>query len=105
MLFLIDELFRGTNSRDQREGTFAVLRALAQPDVLGIVATHDTEIGRLEEEQPKYFYNAHFQERIEGDDLVFDYIIRPGVSTTTNAIQLMKQLDIWPEEKDKNTLA
>ncbi len=44
MLFLIDELFRGTNSRDLRDATFAVLRSLVKPGAFGLAATHDTEI-------------------------------------------------------------
>ncbi|MEM7392828.1 MAG: DNA mismatch repair protein, partial [Verrucomicrobiota bacterium] len=98
VLFLIDELFRGTNSRDQRDGTFAVLRSLDEQHAIGMVATHDVTIGRLEEEEPGQFKNVHFQERLEGIDLIFDYKIQPGISTTTNAIHLMKRLGIWPEK-------
>ncbi|HLP42610.1 MAG TPA: MutS family DNA mismatch repair protein [Fibrobacteria bacterium] len=90
VLYLVDEIFRGTNSRDRHEGAMAVLRRLHALGAAGLVSTHDLELARLEALEPAHFRNVHFQESWEDGAIRFDYRLREGVSTTTNAIHLIR---------------
>jgi len=89
VLFLIDEIFRGTNSRERLIGSRAYIRALAQGRTLGIVATHDLELVNLALERPG-IANFHFRDDVHEGKMVFDYLLRPGPCPTTNALQIMK---------------
>ncbi|MBA4386859.1 MAG: hypothetical protein C0404_02690 [Verrucomicrobia bacterium] len=93
-LFLVDEMFRGTNSRDRHAASLAVLKSLAVPNVIGLAATHDVEIAVLEQQTVGRFKNFHFEERLEQGRLVFDYKLRSGPTTTSNAILLIRELGI-----------
>lgn len=94
MLFLLDEIFRGTNSRDRHMGAKTVMENLSQEGAMGLVSTHDLELGDLEEKRDLKIKNYHFCEGYEGDRITFDYKLRPGISTTSNAIYLMKMVGI-----------
>lgn len=94
VLFLVDEIFRGTNSKDRHEGATAVLRQLHDLKAAGLVSTHDLELARLEEMEPGHFRNHHFQESYSEGKINFDFRLRPGVSTTTNAIQLIRMVGL-----------
>ena len=89
-LFLIDEIFRGTNNKERQIGSRAVIRALARlrPKALGFVSTHDLELTVLEKEEPAVV-NLHFRETIEAGQMVFSYRLNPGPSPTTNALLIM----------------
>lgn len=89
-LFLIDEIFRGTNSADRIAGASELLLQLSRLEAIGIVTTHDLELGRLEGEHPGVFRNFHFTETFAGGEIRFDFRIRPGVATTRNARHLMR---------------
>ena len=88
VLYLIDEIFRGTNNRERLIGSRAYLRAVAGMKGIGFVATHDLELTSLAEENP-LISNHHFRDAVEDGRLVFDYAIRPGPSPTTNALKIM----------------
>lgn len=88
VLFLIDEIFKGTNNRERLIGSRAFIRALAGSHGFGLVTTHDLELADLEQEIPTVG-NAHFQETVEGGALRFDYRLRPGPCPTTNALRIM----------------
>lgn len=90
ILFLVDEIFRGTNSRDRREGAETVLRRLHDLGASGLVSTHDLELARLQEMEPERFRNAHFQESYVDGEIRFDFRLREGVSRTTNAMHLIR---------------
>jgi ABC-type multidrug transport system fused ATPase/permease subunit len=94
VLFLVDEIFRGTNSKDRHEGAMAVLRRLHALGAAGLVSTHDLELARLEEMEPAHFRNFHFLEGYSEGKIQFDFRLRPGVSTTTNAIHLIRMVGI-----------
>lgn len=94
LLFLLDEIFRGTNSRDRIAGARTVIKNLAQQNVIGFVTTHDLELGALAEECPKQISNFHFTDRILNQTITFDYRLKVGISKTTNAIALMKIVGI-----------
>jgi MutS-like protein len=97
VLFLVDEIFRGTNSKDRHAGAMAVLRQLHALGAAGLVSTHDLELARLEEMEPSSFHNFHFQERYADGKIGFDYKMAPGVSTTTNAMHLLRMVGLGPE--------
>jgi DNA mismatch repair ATPase MutS len=94
VLFLVDEIFRGTNSKDRHEGAMSVLRQLHDLSAAGLVSTHDLELARLEEIEPEFFRNQHFQESYVNGKIIFNFKIEPGISKTTNAIHLLKMVGL-----------
>ena len=89
VLYLIDEIFRGTNNRERLVGSRAYLRFLVGYQGVGFLATHDLELAGLADESPK-ISNYHFRDQVQDGKLVFDYQIRPGPSPTTNALKIMQ---------------
>lgn len=88
MIFLIDEIFTGTNSPDRIAGAKNVLANLNKRNVIGAITTHDLELCALDIEER--IENYHFEDIYEDDNILFDYKIRSGKSTSTNAKNLMK---------------
>jgi hypothetical protein len=93
VLFLIDEMFRGTNNRERRIGSTAYLRALTKKHCAGLLATHDLELTQLADELPGIL-NYHLREEIRDGKMVFDYRLRPGPCPTTNALIIMRLLGL-----------
>jgi DNA mismatch repair ATPase MutS len=89
LLFLIDEIFRGTNSRERLIGSRSYIRELSQRRSMGLVATHDLELIKLADEI-KGVTNYHFREEVSNGRMVFDYRLRPGPCPTTNALKIMR---------------
>jgi hypothetical protein len=89
VLFLIDEIFRGTNSRERLIGSRSYIRTLAQGEALGLIATHDLELIKLADEIIGVA-NLHFREEVSDGRMVFDYRLRPGPCPTTNALTIMR---------------
>ncbi len=83
MLCLIDEIFKGTNSADRIIGAETVIRNLTNPHTIAVISTHDFELCRLAD-------NYHFEEFYEKDEIHFDYCLKSGKCTTTNALFLLK---------------
>ncbi|HAA08406.1 MAG TPA: DNA mismatch repair protein MutS [Syntrophomonas sp.] len=94
MIYLIDEIFRGTNSLDRITGAQVVLRQLSQNGAIGLISTHDFELCDLEKELGATFKNYHFQEQYVKGGIEFDYKLRPGRCNTSNARYLMKMVGI-----------
>lgn len=92
VFFLIDEIFRGTNSVDRLHGTEGVLNRLHELGSMGILTTHDLEICKLADDLQ--IINYSFYETYRGDEMYFDYHIREGISKTTNAEFLLRKLGI-----------
>lgn len=90
VLYLIDEIFRGTNSVDRIAGAREVLLQLARLGAHGLVSTHDLELGLLAESHAELFRNSHFSEHFENGKIRFDFKLHEGISTTRNAIHLMQ---------------
>lgn len=88
VLFLIDEIFKGTNNRERVIGSRAFIQALAASNGFGLVTTHDLELAELEKDTPA-LSNAHFQETVTAKSLTFDYRLRTGPCPTTNALRIM----------------
>lgn len=93
VFFLLDEIFKGTNSIDRHTGAKVLIKKLCETDSFGLVSTHDLELCQLEGESDK-IRNCHFQEHYDGDRICFDYKLRPGASTTRNAVYLMRMAGI-----------
>jgi hypothetical protein len=89
VLFLIDEIFKGTNNRERLIGSRSYIKALAAGNGYGLVSTHDLELTDLEQEIPS-LTNSHFQETVHNGALAFDYRLRPGSCPTTNALRIME---------------
>lgn len=89
VLFLIDEIFKGTNNRERLIGSRAYIKTLSTGHGFGLVSTHDLELTDLEQEIPS-LTNAHFQETVSSGALQFDYRLRPGPCPTTNALRIME---------------
>lgn len=97
VFFLLDEIFKGTNSKDRHTGARILINKLSNTKAIGLVSTHDLELCSLENENPK-IRNYHFQESYKDNKICFDYKLRAGASTTSNAIYLMKMAGIDIEE-------
>ena len=89
VFFLLDEIFKGTNSRDRHEGAKVLINQLVNNGAMGLVSTHDLELCDLEETR-KWLKNYNFQEYYEDNKIKFDYKLREGKSKTQNAVHLMK---------------
>ncbi|HUK66643.1 MAG TPA: DNA mismatch repair protein MutS [Anaeromyxobacteraceae bacterium] len=93
LLFLLDELLAGTNSRDRRAGAEAVLRAFLSRGAVGLVTTHDLALSELASAL-EGVSNAHFEDEVRGGEVHFDYALRPGVATHSNALALMRAVGL-----------
>jgi len=94
LLFLLDELFHGTNSRDRRTGAAAVVRALLRDGAIGLLTTHDLELARIAEDLDAHVTNVHFEDQFVDGRMTFDYRIRPGVVERSNALALMRAVGL-----------
>lgn len=94
LLFLIDEILQGTNSRDRIHGAEAVVRKLIERGGVGLVTTHDLELTRIVDTLDGRAANVHFVDRLLDDEIHFDYKMRPGVVQTSNALALMRKMGL-----------
>lgn len=91
---LLDEILRGTNSDDKRNGTIEVIKKIVGKKGIGIVATHDLEVCNTTEEYPEKLLNKCFEVEIINDELVFDYKLREGICKNKSATFLMKKMGV-----------
>ncbi len=89
LLCAVDEVLRGTNTIERIAASSELLRTLAQGRTLCFAATHDLELCGL---LAKEYRQGHFEERIEGNDVLFDFLLREGPATTRNAIRLLRMM-------------
>jgi DNA mismatch repair ATPase MutS len=94
VLFLLDEVLHGTNSRERNIGAKAVIRHLVAKGAVGGVSSHDLGLADLEAETSGAVVNVHFQELVGDGKMIFDYKLKPGVVTSSNALRLMKLVGI-----------
>jgi DNA mismatch repair ATPase MutS len=99
---ILDEIFKGTNSFDRHMGAKYLIKMLLKEKTIGLVSTHDLELGELEGESKSEVKNYHFREYYEEDKLRFDYKLRSGISTTRNAMYLIKMAGIDVEHDSEN---
>ncbi|WP_462422144.1 MutS-related protein [Salinicoccus sp. Marseille-QA3877] len=92
---IIDEVFKGTNTAERVAAAESLLRYLnGKENIFLIAATHDMELTELMDKELEFY---HFRENLIDDEIYFDYKIREGVSSTTNAIELLR-LYKFPKE-------
>jgi hypothetical protein len=94
LLFLLDEIFAGTNSHDRRLGAEAVVRGLVEAGAIGLVTTHDLSLTHIAEVLSDRAANVHFADHFENDVMTFDYRLRPGVVQNSNALALMRAVGL-----------
>jgi predicted ATPase len=90
LLFLFDELLEGTNSKDRRIGAERLIQGLLERGAIGIVTTHDLALTEITAAVGDVIRNVHFEDQVEGGEMHFDYRLRDGVVTKSNAIALMR---------------
>ncbi|HZI93096.1 MAG TPA: DNA mismatch repair protein MutS [Patescibacteria group bacterium] len=93
-LFLLDEMLNGTNSHDRRIGAEAVVRGLIDRGAIGLVTTHDLALSQIAESLAPRAANVHFEDHLENGQMSFDYIMRPGIMTKSNALALMRAVGL-----------
>jgi hypothetical protein len=94
LLFLLDELLQGTNSKDRRIGAEGLLRALLSRGAIGLVSTHDLALTEIDASANGHFENVHFQDAFADGKMVFDYKLRPGVVARSNGLELMRSIGL-----------
>ena len=92
--FILDEILKGTNSDDKRLGSAMFLKKVIDLGGTGVIATHDTSLGDMEEEYPDVIFNKSIEVEVNGDEIRFDYLLKPGIAKNKNAVLLMRQLKI-----------
>lgn len=88
-LIILDEILKGTNSLDKLNGSRLFLEAVAKLPVTGIIATHDLELSKMEDEHPARFHNWCFEIEL-ADNITYTYKITRGVARNQNATFLLK---------------
>jgi hypothetical protein len=94
VLFLLDEILHGTNSHDRAIGAEAVVRGLLARRAVGLVTTHDLALARVAEALAPRAANVHFEDQVVEGRVQFDYRLRPGVVTRSNALELMRAVGL-----------
>ncbi len=94
VFLLLDEILRGTNSNDRFTGSVALIKQLIGYGTVSIVATHDLKLAELSEQLPGRIDNYHFDVKIDGEELYFDYKLTDGICKSLNASILMKKMGI-----------
>ena len=94
VVFLLDEVLHGTNSHDRRIGAEAVVKGLIERGAIGIVTTHDLALARIADDLAPAIRNVHFEDQLVNGEMRFDYTLRSGVVTRSNAIELMRSVGL-----------
>ena len=92
--FLVDEVLKGTNTKDRHIGSIALIKQLIEKPSAGLVSTHDLELATLEQSTNGQVENWCFEVDVAGEKLIFDYKIKRGVSESFNATHLMRNMGI-----------
>ncbi len=93
-LVLIDEMLRGTNSKDKYAGSKAFIERLVSQQTAALVATHDLQIADLADNFPEKVRNFHFDIRMQNQDMFFDYKLKDGACKTFNAAILLREIGL-----------
>ena len=95
VLFLLDEILHGTNSHDRRVGAEGLIRGLLDRGAIGLVTTHDLALARIADDSANSsLRNVHFRDELEDGEIRFDYLLREGTVTRSNALDLMRQVGL-----------
>ncbi|OCB78836.1 MutS-related protein [Flavobacterium crassostreae] len=91
---LLDEILRGTNSDDKRNGTIEVVKKILAKNAIGAIATHDIEVCLTTKDYPDILTNQCFEVTIVANELHFDYTLREGVCKNKSATFLMQKMGV-----------
>ncbi|AOC96476.1 DNA mismatch repair protein MutS [Flavobacterium anhuiense] len=91
---LLDEILRGTNSDDKRNGTIEVVKKIISKKAIGAIATHDIEVCLTTNDYPEILTNQCFEVEIQNNDLHFDYKLRNGICKNKSATFLMQKMGV-----------
>jgi DNA mismatch repair ATPase MutS len=94
VLFLFDELLSGTNSKDRRIAAEGVVRTMLSRKAIGVVTTHDLSLTEISAIFPGEVKNVHLQDTVVNGQMSFDYKLRDGVITHSNALELMRMIGL-----------
>lgn len=94
LFIILDEILKGTNSKDKQKGSIALLKQFMQYNTNGIIATHDLMLGELADIYPTKIQNYCFEADIKNEELSFSYEMREGIAQNMNACFLMKKMGI-----------
>jgi len=94
VIFILDEILKGTNSADKTTGSKLFLERIIEHSGTGLLATHDTSLGKMEDAHPGVIKNKCFEIEIDGENIRFDYKIHEGITQKMNAVFLMRQMGI-----------
>jgi hypothetical protein len=94
LLFLLDELLSGTNSKDRAQGARAIVEHLVERGAIGMVTTHDLSLAVIADAHGSRMANVHFEDRLVAGELQFEYRLKPGVVERSNAIELMRAVGL-----------
>ena len=93
IFFLLDEILKGTNSHDRHLGAVSLVHQLADENMSGLISTHDLDLAN-ETSQGRKVSNFSFSSRIENNEIIFDYLLKPGICKSFNASILMEKMGI-----------
>jgi hypothetical protein len=94
VLFLLDELLSGTNSKDRRIAAEGLARMLLTRRAIGMITTHDLALTEIAAIFPGDVRNVHLQDHVEDGQMRFDYKLRDGIITHSNALDLMRMIGL-----------
>jgi hypothetical protein len=94
VMFLLDELLQGTNSKDRMVGAEGVVRALVEAGAIGVVTTHDLALAEMQGLAAGAMRNMHFQDEIVEGKMRFDFTLREGVAMKSNGVELMRLIGL-----------
>ncbi len=100
LFIILDEVLKGTNSKDKAMGSKALVKQLITMKTTGIIATHDVSLGTLINEFPENVRNNRFEVEMVNDELEFDYKLKEGISQNLNATFLMQKMGITIDESN-----
>lgn len=92
ILFLLDEILKGTNSKDRYDGAKALINQLSKLNTIGYISTHDLELSELANSEK--IKNYSFNSEVKGEKILFDYLLTDGFCSSFNASQLMRNIGI-----------
>jgi DNA mismatch repair ATPase MutS len=101
MLFLLDEILQGTNSRERQIAVSRVVRKLIDSEAIGCISTHDLDLAKTEELASAcktVHFSEQFIEESGKEKMVFDYRMKEGIAQTTNALKLLELVGLGDSE-------
>ncbi|HNP20188.1 MAG TPA: DNA mismatch repair protein MutS [Fulvivirga sp.] len=93
VFYMLDEILKGTNSKDRHIGAVALAKQLSKTRSFGLISTHDLDLGKLDQELNNVV-NYSFNSQIEGNEIIFPYLLEKGICRSFNASKLMENMGI-----------